>query len=56
MRWFGILIVAVVIAGLALAVERLTNWGRPAHIQFIVALALVVIVVSLLGFVSRLRD
>ncbi|HUV04245.1 MAG TPA: hypothetical protein VMX94_03980 [Armatimonadota bacterium] len=55
-RWFYVLLSAIAIAGAALVVERLTGSQRPAYVQAIVAAALVVIFISLVGFLSKLRD
>lgn len=56
MRWFYVLLTAIVIAGLALVIERLTGGHRYALVQAIVVAALVVIFISLLGFLSKLRE
>jgi len=56
MRWFYVLLTAIAIAGIALALERLTGGHRSIYMQAIVAAALIVIFIALFGFLSKLRD
>ena len=56
MRWFYILLAAIVVAGAALAVDRVMRWHREFYVQAIVAVALVVIFIALFAFLSKLRD
>jgi hypothetical protein len=56
MRWFYMLLTGTVIAGIALVAERLMGVHRPAPLQAMVGAGLIIIVVSLFGFLSKHRD
>lgn len=56
MRWFYMILATAVIAGVAIAVERLTNVLGHQTLQLIVAASMMVIFVALIKFVSKLHD
>ena len=56
MKWFYVILIATAVAGIAIAVARLTHTVRSTGTQIIVAAAVAVILIALLKFMSKLRD
>ncbi|MDH7481566.1 MAG: hypothetical protein QHH26_06275 [Armatimonadota bacterium] len=56
MRWFYLVIISAASAVIILSLQRLFNWPRTIYFETIVAVAIAATVISLFGFISKLRE
>ena len=56
MRWFYVILIAAAVAGITIAIQRLTH-AFPSNIaNVIVAISLVVIFIALFQFLAKMRE
>ncbi|MCL6518309.1 MAG: hypothetical protein K6T99_00585 [Armatimonadetes bacterium] len=56
MRWFYIVLISAAGAVTILSLQRLFNWPRTIYFEAIVAVAIATTIISLFGFISKLRE
>lgn len=56
MRWFYLLLAAIVVAGGTLALQRLCDLERSIYMEAVLAASVVLVFVSFLGFLAKLRE
>lgn len=55
-RWFYLLLAAIVVAGGTLALQRLFDLERNFVLEAVLAVSVIVVLISFLGFLARLRE
>lgn len=56
MRWFYAILIAAAVAGITIAIQRLTHAFRSNTVHVIVAVSLVVIFIALFQFLAKMRE
>jgi len=55
-RWFYVLLAAIVVAGGTLAFQRLFDIERNLLLEAVLAVSILAVFISFLGFLARLRE
>lgn len=56
MRWFYVILIAAAVAGITIAIQRLTHAVPSSIAHVIVAISLVVVFIALFQFLTKMRE